>query len=335
MQAASSELLISERSYLVNLVRRWGGSSTDAVLDPNCQQFYASNIEGVIGYRVEYGCALSYGDPICHPADAPALATAFHRFCEERNLSVIFLAASKNFSQWALNNICKSSLEFGHELYLDPQKDPETQSGSRGSLVRRKVKQALNEGVHLYEYLSYNERLEQAINQVGLTWLNSRHGPQIHISNVHLFSDREGKRWFYAQQNDAIVGIIVVNRLLSKQGWLLNHLMITPQAPNGTSELLVVKTIQTLAKENCRYATFGSVLGKDIGKIEGLGPISIWMAHRIVKMTNRLFHLEGRRTFWEKFHPYNDSSYILFSHKYVSLKNLMCLQRTLNITLSP
>lgn len=335
MQATTTDIFPSERHYLVNLLRRWGGASTDAVLDPVCQSFYAPNIEGVIGYRVEFGCALVYGDPVCNPDDAPALASAFHRFCEDNNLSIIFLAASKRFAKWAIKNICKSSVEFGNELFLDPQIDPEKRTGTHASLVRRKVKHALKNDVIVHEHLSYDASIEQAIDQVGATWLQGRRGPQIHISNVRLFDDREGKRWFYAQQGDAIVGVIVVNHLQSKEGWLLNHLMITPQAPGGTSELLVVKAIQTLGRENCRYATFGSVLGEDIGEIEGFGRVSSWMAHRIVKLTNRLFHLSGRRTFWEKFHPTSESSYILFSNKSVSIKNLLCLQRALNIKLSP
>lgn len=322
-----------DRPQLIHLVRRWGGSATDAVLDPVCKTFHAQDIDGVIGYRVEYGCALVYGDPVCAPKDAPHLATAFHRYCQKQKMSFIFLAASKNFSHWALNHVCKSSVEFGQELFLDPHMDPEKISGANGCLVRRKVKHALNENTNIFEYLSFDPTLEQALDQVGRAWLNGRQGPQIYISSVRLFADRIGKRWFYAKQNDTIVGILVINRLQSKQGWLLNHLMVTPNAPNGTSELLVVKTIQALAQEKCHYVTFGSVLGQEVGKITGLGPISTWMANGIVKLANKTFHLDGRRTFWEKFHPHSEPSYILFSQSHVSLKNLLCLQRALNVTL--
>ena len=92
--------------------------------------------------------------------------------------------------------------------------------------VRRKTKHALHEGVAVTEYLEADNQLESAMERVGEAWLSRRRGPQIHISHIRLFADRYGKRWFYAQQAGRVVGVVVLNQLQMRQGWLMNHLML-------------------------------------------------------------------------------------------------------------
>src|SRR5262245_50974937 len=72
----------NERLQIVEFVRRWGGLATDALLDPQCQYFRTPEIDGFIGYRIECGCAVVFGDPVCAPDDTFQLARAFHKFCQ-------------------------------------------------------------------------------------------------------------------------------------------------------------------------------------------------------------------------------------------------------------
>jgi lysylphosphatidylglycerol synthetase-like protein (DUF2156 family) len=321
------------RASIVEWVRRWGGSTTDAVLDPEMRHFQHPVVEGFIGYRLERGCAILFGDPICAPSDKETLAKAFHQFSEEKGYCIIYIAASKSYAHWAIQHLCGTIIEFGEELIFNPPSDPRKNTGTYGSLVRRKTKQAQREGVAIHEYIPQDPSIESAIDQVKVQWLNSRRGLQMHISNVYLFTDCFGKRWFYAKQGDKIIGVIALNRLEARSGWLLNHLMVLPNAPNGVPELLMTHTLDTLEKEGCPFATVGSIASQQLGEIRGLSKLSASFAKTVFRIANKVMKLQGLNTFWGKFHPQSEPAYLMFSKKKIGIKELLSLRKALNGTL--
>ena len=83
MLSEREETSIPSRERVVEMVRKWGGPTSDAVLDPAMLYFEHPGIQGVMGYRIKRGCAIVFGDPICADSDRATLAVAFHRFAEE------------------------------------------------------------------------------------------------------------------------------------------------------------------------------------------------------------------------------------------------------------
>ncbi len=104
----------------MSLVRQWGGSASDAVLDKSCQMFSAGEI-GFVGYRQAQGVAVVYGDPICAPDQREALIGAFDAFCREHKMDAVYVMASEPFAQVLIEKrYAHSVLEFGEELSCDP-----------------------------------------------------------------------------------------------------------------------------------------------------------------------------------------------------------------------
>lgn len=321
-----------ERDEIIQLVRQWGGSSSDAILGPHCQIFSSPAIQGFIGYRAAAGCAIVYGEPICSPEDRYGLVRAFHEYCKKTGWSIIYVIVSEEFVCWAKKHLECAALEFGEENFIDPHDDPRAKTGTRASLVRRKVRHAQKEGTAAQEYLLPNDALEKAIEQVGEEWLKNRQGTQLYISTIRLFADRLGKRWFYATQGHRVVGVVVLNELKLKQGWLLNHLMIVPDAPHGTPELLVVTALDTLRQEGCRYMTFGAAPGDKLGEITGFGRMSCWLMRKIFAAFHKLLRLDGYNMFWKKFHPQSHRTYLLFGQPRLGWRELLGLSRAFNIS---
>lgn len=322
----------TERQEIIKRVRRFGGSASDAVLDPGCSIFTLPNIDGMIAYRYAHSCAVVYGDPLCAKEDLEQLVCAFHQVCDEKGLNVVYVTSTEHFSRWALKRICKAMIEFGEELHLDPNNNPKDQTGVKGSLVRRKVRHALKDGCIVNEYIPSDLKLEEAIEKVGISWLQARQGPQIHTSNIHLFENRSGKRWFYVSHQGSVVGVIVLNQLQACNGWLVNHLMYSPEAPNGTPELLLTHALEVVAKEDCHYVTFGSVPSASLGEIKGLNPFARFMARAFFWIAHKIFHLGGKLTFWGKFHPRSKPSYLVFSSSSIGCKELRALMAALNVS---
>lgn len=321
------------RGPIVELVRRFGGSTADAILDPSIRYFQLDGVKGLIGYRLTRGCAIIFGDPTCALCDRDALARAFHLFAAKNNYRVIYISASQDYALWATQNICSSLVEFGEELIFQPPYDPRKNKGACGSLVRRKTKQAIREGVSIHEYIPHDSKIEESIEKVKDLWLESRSGPQVHISNAYLFTDTYGKRWLYAKHKEKVIGVIVLNQMQSQNGWLLNHLMVIPEAPNGVPELLMATALEMLEKEGSLFATVGSIAAPQVGQIRGMGIVSAWVARTVFKIANKVMQLGGLNTFWGKFQPTRKPSYLIFSHKKIGIKELMGLQQALSGTI--
>jgi len=312
-------------------VSRWGCSSSIALFDPACKIFSTPGIEGMIGYHTAWGCSVVYGDPVCAPENALALAGAFHNYSQEQKNKVIYITASEAFARKAIQGLCGALMETNEELTLDPNSYPK--QGSNGRLLRKKINHADRDGVSVHEYLMKDDILEQGMDEVGDVWLNKRTGPQIFLSHVHLFEERYGKRWFYALQDGKVVGVLLLNRLEAYGGWVLNLLMVTPDAPIGTSEYLVVSMLEALSKEDCHYLSFGAATSAQLGEMMGVGKLTQWVSKNLFNFTKKMFNLDGRRSFWEKFEPKKERSFVLFNRSGISFRDLLALSNAMNVSL--
>jgi len=193
------------------------------------------------------------------------------------------------------------------------------------------VNNALRAGIGVHEYVDLNPALEQAIEHVGIAWLKGRQGPQLYLAQVRLFAERKGKRWFYAQHGESIVGALLLNQVEVRQGWLVQFLMTTPEAPIGTSEQLVISALNTLRDEGCHFLSFGAAQGQKLGEIMGLGIISAWLARTAFKVFKKVFHLDKRRRYWRKFRPHTEPAYLVFSASRVGFREIFGVMRALNV----
>lgn len=319
----------NEQDLLVEQIRRWGDSSCDAQLDPLCQVFTYPGCEGVICYKETKDCVAVIGEPAAPAGDKERLAEAFHAFHERQGRPVVWIAVSDAFATWALQHISKIAMELTEHIVFDAQLDP--MRGNRGALARRKVRRAIKNDVTAEEYLGQDSSIEDEMNRVGEEWLAQREGLQIHISNVRLFEDRPGKRWFYAKQHGKIIGVLVLNQLQSYDGWHINHLMTTPDAPGGTSELIVVTAFKKVNREGNSFLSAGSVLLPEPGEIRGLGKIGGLFVRMAIGIAKRLFPLGGTGKFWDKFQPETSRAFCLFSRRYIGKREIWCIIRALNI----
>lgn len=316
----------------VENVRKWGGSTTDAILDPLSKIFTIPGVDGLVGYREAHGCAVVYGDPVCSDSQTKNLVQAFHAFCSNTQLKIIYLVISEEFGKWLIqHHFCNTLIEYGEELFLNPHDDPRKKEGVHASLVRRKARHAIKEDVKAFEYTISDTQIEKGILEVGQKWLENRKGPQIHFSHVRSFDYRQGKRWFYAEKEGKVIGVVILSRLDKYPGWLLNHLMFNPEAPGGVPELLVVTALDTLAKEGCNFVTFGTSPGKELGEIIGLGGFSKYVVKNVYNIANKIYHLDGKKGFWEKFDPQTKKTFLAFQDS-VGITEMLALKNALNAT---
>ncbi|HEV3269688.1 MAG TPA: phosphatidylglycerol lysyltransferase domain-containing protein [Candidatus Rhabdochlamydia sp.] len=319
----------ADRLRLIELVRKWAEVNTDGILEKTTQIFSVPHIDGIIGYRIELKNAVVYGDPVCAPIDKIALAKEFENYCQNQNMKVIYIIVSEEFAHVAVEHLSFSLIEFGKKFLLDPFKYVDAKT----RLLRKKVRQSSRNGIEIFEYAGNDPQIEQSMEQLATAWVAARRGIQVYLATPTLFADRIGKRWFFAKQGREIIGLALLNELQSHQGWLLNNVMVTKEAPSGVSEHLLVSVLETLEKEQCRSVLIGPVPAKELGKVIGLGQIIVLLASWAFKALKKVCRLDGHEIFWEKFQPELKSSYLLFPKNRFRPSSIIALLRALNITL--
>lgn len=318
------------RKQITQLLHKWGHAVIESILDPDCLIFTHEGIEGLIGYIENEGCVLAYGDPVCASEDRWALAEAFHQKFSDKN--IIYIVASKSFKDWLHQSNRFAYITFGEELYLNPQVDPRAFSGKKAGVLRRNMGYAQKAGVVVGEYLLPCAETEKKLQALADAWLNNRRGLQVYICNIRLFEERESKRWFYAQKGQHIVGAIVLNQLHAKKGWGLDRIMVVPDAPKGTSELLLTHVIEGLGQEGSSHITFGAINGSTLGEMEGFNPVLTLFSRFFYGYILKIFRIHNKSRFWKKFHPDSDPVYLAFKGAKLGFFEIKGLIRALHIS---
>jgi lysylphosphatidylglycerol synthetase-like protein (DUF2156 family) len=288
-------------------------------------------MEGFIGYRDTLKCAVSLCDPVCPPENIEQLTNAFHEYCNEHNKTVIYLAASEKFMQLILEHKKNwTALEICQEIIIDPSQDPKARTGSHASLLRNKYNQAIRNGVVVKEYSGFDQELEEKLEQLSAAWLANRKGLQLHYAHNGIFTNRSNKRWFYAEQNGIILGFLVINRIDAHNGWVLNILRITPEAPKFTSEVILLSAFDILRKEGCQFFSTGPSPAPTVGEIKGVGATTEWLVRKSYQVAKKIFKLNDRQRFWKKFEPRLQPTFILFSRSRIGLSEVLGILNTYN-----
>ena len=102
--------------------------------------------------------------------------------------------------------------------------------------------------------------------------------------------------------------------------------MVTPEAPNGTSEYLITAVLEVLAKEGCRFATVGVVPNFEVGEIVGLNRFCSWCAYTGLRLIKKIAPIDGLYSFWKKFHPQSQPGYVVFSRNKLGLIEMIGLK---------
>lgn len=336
MQTETEKIPTTEEN-LTSLVRKYGDLNSDALLDKNCLTFQSDEIEGFVGYKKSSGFAVVFGEPVTSEENKFKLALKFHEYCQKERLKIIYIMVSEHFVNWALTSGYSVAFQFGTKLLLNPKKNPTKNTGSKAVLLRKKVKHASQDGVSVKEYQG-EPSIKEAITAIGEKWLKGRKGAQIHIASISLFESPQGKRWFYAEKNGEVVGILLLNKIHDSDknlpGWLMNNIMLSVNAPNGTSELLAISALQVIENEGCELVIAGPIPAKEITKIVGFSPFMKWITLLLYNFAQKTFRLNGHGVFWEKFNAEEIPSFLLFEEKKLSFRAIKAIMHALNVSIS-
>lgn len=153
-----------------------------------------------------------------------------------------------------------SALQIGEQPIWNPQAWPGSLSTRMRGQLRRDAKTARVQlrAASAAEIADPRSSTRRGIAAVVSHWLESRKvapmGFMVDVDPWHLPQER---RFFVAEQNGAVVATLIAIPVYARGGWFLETMLRTPDAPNGTVELLFDLAMRTFAAEGSTYVSFG------------------------------------------------------------------------------
>ena len=138
-----------------------------------------------------------------------------------------------------------------------------------------------------------------------------RRGLRLELPRTLGLPPRQVARWFYAQVEERVIGVLVALRLEGVAGYVITHLAVPAEAPVGTSELLVSEALSTLGREQWPAVTFGPAAHATLGAVHGLSPAQTARLRRRYAWLARRLGLQGQSLYYEKFATDRQASYVL------------------------
>src|SRR6266853_1736209 len=272
---------------------------------PGAMLWSSPDVDGAIIYG-EFGRVwLAARDPLAPLEDMAELARQFAAFAKQKNRVVAFVPTSAEFARRiTLDGFM--AVKVGASPYFDLKTwNPRGDSAKK---LRAGVNQARRAGVEV-EMISedVDESLKKETAELCLSWLGSRRSATTFGWLVALdpFLHSEYKKYFAARLNGKLVGFLAASPMPARRGWYLADVLRQPDAPQGTSTLLVTEALAKLKAEGALLATLGT------SPLATCGPDDVPTDHRVIARTLDLasrrlggfYNFEGLRRFKGKFVP--------------------------------
>ena len=135
-------------------------------------------------------------------------------------------------------------------------------------------------------------------------WLAHQHLPPLHfLVEPDLLGNLLDRRVFVAERAGTTAGYLLLSPIPARAGWLVEQIIRRPDAPNGTTELLVDAAMRAAAADHSAYVTLGvAPLSSRAGPPGG----GVWLRMALAWARahgRRFYNFGGLESFKAKFRP--------------------------------
>jgi len=280
------------RQRVLELVSRHGWNATAF---QTLEAGYSYYLEGdaCVAY-VDTGAAwVVAGAPLAAPEEIGPVALRFVAQARAAGRRCCFFGTEERFRAAAA---ALRSLSVGEQPVYDPRQWPEVLASSNS--LRAQLRRAGAKGVRVRVLTAdeiASDPVKAALEGMARRWLATRNmAPMSFLVKLELFGLAQYRRCFVAEIGERAVGFAGLVPVPARPGWLLEDLIRDPEAPNGTSELLVDAAMTWAASDGCDWLTLG------LSPLSGAVP---WPLRLIRRATRSLYDFEGVRWYKAKLKP--------------------------------
>lgn len=287
---------IRDDARALRFVQRFGRTGTAfQVLSRGLSHWFDSTSAdlGMVAYADTGSAWVAAAEPLAAPGDVVAVADRFVAAARAAGRRPCFFATEGVFA--AAPQFRRFPL--GEQPIWNPQRW-EHQLREHRSL-REQLRRARAKGVAVrrlpLDALAREPALRSQLDAVVRHWLAALPMPPMHFMvEVDPLMMFELRRLFVAEQDGRVIGLLSLAPVPERPGWLFEHLLRDPFAPNGTSELMVDAAMRAIAEDGVIWATLG------LAPLAGVVPRWLqWMR----TLSRPLFNFDGLAAFKRKLGP--------------------------------
>ncbi|MGZ8376939.1 MAG: phosphatidylglycerol lysyltransferase domain-containing protein [Gemmatirosa sp.] len=226
------------------------------ILNPGMRLWFSDASDAVAGHQSYAGVRVVAGAPVCALERLPGAAAELEADARAHGERVVFFGAGTRLERILGERGDHSVVRLGAQPAWDPT--------AWDAIVRHKASlraqlhRARNKGVRIAEWPPDRAHAAPALRAVLHAWLATRGLPPLgFMVTPDLLGHTEDRRVFVAERGGAIVGFLVATPVPARDGWLVEQWPRMPDAPNGTTQLLVDAAMRAFADAGSRYATLG------------------------------------------------------------------------------
>jgi phosphatidylglycerol lysyltransferase len=282
-----------DRTRALAILRSHGTDATSfQLLGPGYRYFFDG--DGFVAYIDTGGAWVAGGGPVAAPERLAELASAFVGAAAARGKRASFFAVDTAFCEAA----SLPHVRVGEQPWWDPRRweDVLASHASLRYQVRRAVaKQVEVRRVPASAMADPEDETRRAIEQLTRAWLGERAlAPMGFLVELSPFAFPEERVYLVAEAGGQVVGFLAAAPVYARKGWLVENLLRTRAAPNGTAELLVDRMMRLAADGGSHLVTLG------LAPLAGPVPKRLQLARRL---SSPLYDFGGLRAFKAKLRP--------------------------------
>ena len=247
------------------------------------------------------------GIPVAPPDHLAQVSQRFVRESMEAGFRVLFFCADARFISAieGLPDFNFGLIPIGQQPEWNPRgwelNSPEKRT------VRQQCNRALNKGVTIRR-LTPSELNEPStrteIADVLERWLNSRQMSSLgFLVDLQPFHHAAERRYYVAEAGSRAVGFLAAIPVYARQGWFFEDVIRVPDAPNGTTELLIHTAMKDAQASGEDWVTLGlsPLAGIEESTVER--PVLIWLLKQLRRHGEPFYRFNGLRQFKARFKP--------------------------------
>jgi phosphatidylglycerol lysyltransferase len=245
----------AERRLRLVRAYAWNGLALLTLYD-GWRYFEPSDLDGFVAFELHRRTAVACGDPVCDERDLPELLRRFAEYCAARKWRFTFVGASERVGRVAAS-LGWRALKIGEEPFFELA--TYSLSGRGAKKVRSATNLARRSGITVEEYTGRSPAVDAEIEEISREWLASRKAPPMgFLLRSRPLARREHKRIFLAKQGERIVGAMTCAPAPARGLLYVEEQLRRPDAPYGTTELLVDEARRVARAEGYALLSLGT-----------------------------------------------------------------------------
>lgn len=273
-------------------------------LEPGLEYWFNEDQSACVAYVSSGGYRVAAGAPICAPERAREIAD---QFAHELG-PVAFFGVSDPFVE-CIKDGAWDFLQVGQQPAWDPRHWAGVLKSS--SDLRRRLRRAEKAGVRVREAkpneMAQRMPTRRAVDGLVRDWETAHAMPPMRFMvTLDLFSHAHERRYFLAEDESGLVGLMVGVPIYQRRGWLLDDLLVLRGSAPGASEALIDLAMRTFAAENVEYVSLGMVALSGLGEARRSRfphPILDRVFNFCLRSMSWLYSFHGIHAFRSKFKP--------------------------------